>query len=127
MPLFYGRGALGRTRIARAAAEEEQRRLPLQKVAAGTLPLEWVRRRLNNKTLRRFDAVWGNALQTPEPYSSNHEPKMRINGASAKEMERAGVICVTSQKNAKGLAGAIHLCRRENRRAEKVLRRIAEG
>ncbi|KAG8340466.1 hypothetical protein TRVL_08705 [Trypanosoma vivax] len=104
VPLFNGRGALGRTLIARAAAEEEQRRLPLQKVVAGTLPLEWVRRRLNNKTLRRFDAVWRNALQSPEPHSSNHKPKMRFNGAIAKEMERAGVICEASQKPAKGLA-----------------------
>ncbi|KAG8339000.1 hypothetical protein TRVL_10174 [Trypanosoma vivax] len=104
MPLFYGRGALGRTLIARAAAEEEQRRLPLQKVAAGTLSLEWVRQRLNNKTLQRFDAVWRNALQTPQPHSPSQEPKLRINEADAKEMERVGVICEASQKPTKGLA-----------------------
>ncbi|KAH8605499.1 hypothetical protein ERJ75_001605700 [Trypanosoma vivax] len=101
-PLFHGPGALGRTRITRAAAEEEQRRLPLQKVSVGTLSLDWAMRRLNSRAPRRFGAVWRNALQTPEPHSSSHKPDLRINEADAKEMERDGVIFEASKKPTKG-------------------------
>ncbi|KAH8604190.1 hypothetical protein ERJ75_001734300 [Trypanosoma vivax] len=105
-PLFNGRSFLRRTRITRAAAEKRQWRLSLQKANVGTLSLEWARRRLNNKALRRFGAVWCVVPQSPELHSSNHEPKLRINEADAKEMERTGVICEAPQKPTKGWAAA---------------------
>ncbi|KAH8608076.1 hypothetical protein ERJ75_001338700 [Trypanosoma vivax] len=77
-PLFNGHSVLGSVRTARAAAEEEQRRLPLQKAGVGTLSLRWATRRLNSKALRRFSAVWRDALQSPEPRSPKRGPELRI-------------------------------------------------
>ncbi|KAH8617566.1 hypothetical protein ERJ75_000363800 [Trypanosoma vivax] len=100
-PLSNSHSVLRRTRITRVTAEEEQWRLPLQRVNMGTLSLEWVRRRLN-KALRRFDAKWRYALRSPEPHSSNYEPKLRIDEADAKEMERSGVSFEASREATEG-------------------------
>ncbi|KAH8608595.1 hypothetical protein ERJ75_001291100 [Trypanosoma vivax] len=51
VPLFNGHNFLRLPRITEAAAEEEQRRLPLQRVNVWTLSLEWARRRLSNRAL----------------------------------------------------------------------------
>ncbi|CCD21720.1 hypothetical protein ERJ75_000405400 [Trypanosoma vivax] len=66
------------------------------------MPLEWVRRRVNNKALWRSDAVWRNVLQTPKPHSSKREPNLRTDEADASVMGRAGVICEASHKPTKG-------------------------
>ncbi|KAH8603878.1 hypothetical protein ERJ75_001777200 [Trypanosoma vivax] len=95
MPLFNGRGALGRTRITRAAAEEEQWRLPLQRA----------RRRLNNKALRRFAAVWRNAPRSPEPHPPSRDTNLRIGEPDAKEMDRVGVVREAAPITCGGLGG----------------------
>ncbi|KAG8340423.1 hypothetical protein TRVL_08750 [Trypanosoma vivax] len=96
-PLFNGHSILRRARITRAAAEQEQRRLPLQGVNLGALPLQCARRRLNSEALRCFDVVWRNALRSPEPHPSSHEPNLRIGEPDAKEMDRVGVVRKASQ------------------------------
>ncbi|KAH8606906.1 hypothetical protein ERJ75_001466500 [Trypanosoma vivax] len=102
-PLFNEHSILRRPRIARAAAEEEQRRLPLQKVNVRVLPLEWARRRLKTKALWRFDAVWGNVLRRPETHSSKREPGLRISEAEAGAIEGAGATFEASQRPTGGL------------------------
>ncbi|KAH8611355.1 hypothetical protein ERJ75_001031000 [Trypanosoma vivax] len=114
-PLFNGRSVLRRARITRVTAEEERRRLPLQKANVGTLSLEWVRCRLGNKTLRRFGAVWRNVPQVPELHSSNREPQLRMRqapgrwGGSAslakrrRSLRRVGLVPFAIEENPAGL------------------------
>ncbi|KAH8619315.1 hypothetical protein ERJ75_000179800 [Trypanosoma vivax] len=125
-PLFNGNSVLRRTRITRAVAEEEQWRLALRKANVWTLQLEWVRRRLNNKALGLFGAVWHDVPQYPEPHSSNNEPKLRINEADAKKWK--GLVSFAKRRNnLRRLADALHRCRREGRWTEKALRCMAKG
>ncbi|KAH8618841.1 hypothetical protein ERJ75_000255900 [Trypanosoma vivax] len=69
-PLFNGHSVLRRPRIAGADAEEEQRRLPLRKACAWTLPLGRARRRLNDRALRRFAAVCPGRRESARPNAS---------------------------------------------------------
>ncbi|KAH8617565.1 hypothetical protein ERJ75_000365200 [Trypanosoma vivax] len=100
-PLSNSHSVLRRTRITRVTAEEGQRRLPLQKGEHGDAVPEWVGRRFD-KAMRGLDAKWRYALRSPEPHSSNYEPKLRIDEADAKEMERSGVIFEASREATEG-------------------------
>ncbi|KAG8342495.1 hypothetical protein TRVL_06674 [Trypanosoma vivax] len=123
-PLFNGHSVLRRTRNTGAASEEEKRRLPLQKVNVGTLPLEWVRRRLNNKALRRGVARCpsdaGTAFVKPRTEFKNWRGRRQRNGEGRRQSRSVA-------KTYKRFGGTLHCCRREGRRAEKAFHCTAEG
>ncbi|KAH8605472.1 hypothetical protein ERJ75_001613500 [Trypanosoma vivax] len=125
-PLFHGRSVLRRVRIARAAAAEEQRRLPLQKVGAGTLSLEWAMR-LDGKgpaALRR-----GVAQRAPVAGTAFIQPRAKVeNWRGRSQSDGEGQCHFRSvEKTYEGFGSALRRCRREGRRTEKALRRTAEG
>ncbi|KEG06908.1 putative target of rapamycin (TOR) kinase 1 [Trypanosoma grayi] len=94
---FQGPSILRRTHHTRAADQNDERRLPLQKVDADTLSPRWVWSRFNSKALERFNTVW-DLVQEPANFrTGGREPLSRMTEGGARAMKRAGIIQTASK------------------------------
>ncbi|KEG08683.1 TcC31.12 [Trypanosoma grayi] len=100
--LFQGHSILRRTHHTRVADQNDERRLPLQKVDADTLSLRWAWSRLNSTALERFNTVWDSVRQPAISRAGEREPPLRMAEGDARAMKKAGFIQTASKLSTTG-------------------------